>query len=182
MRLVERGLRSRAFLIQFGQIMGEFGEEIPWLHPLKGIEYATNASWFRDRFLRTLQCSDDSLVTPFQFVASDASCEYFGGMMHFAQSPERFRSKENVEVSEFLVDSGFHYISCLQVRDVRRGFGYGCDLMRRAIRTIKHRYGCVWGVVSSQWILDWHLSLDLGARAYSSPSTNREGLGILSWS
>ena len=70
MQLISRSLRGRTFLIQFIEIMREFGAEIPWLEPLQNIAYATNAAYVRDRLLRAFSCHDPSEVTPYQFVTA----------------------------------------------------------------------------------------------------------------
>src|SRR3989344_7969748 len=115
MQLISRSLRGRTFLIQFIEIMREFGAEIPWLEPLQNIAYATNAAYVRDRLLRAFSCHDPSEVTPYQFVTADESREYVGGILHFTKTPEVFIDRSNQEIAERLTQEDFHYISCLQV-------------------------------------------------------------------
>lgn len=180
MQLLQRQLRSRTFLLQFKEIIREFGGVIPWLEPVKDIAFATNVNWFRDRLLQGLGCEHADVITPFQLVTADPSREYLGGMMHFSRPPEQLRSGENRGIVERLTAEGAQYISCLQVRDTYRGLGHGAGIMCHALQIIRKRYGTVWGVVSEPRVFHWHVAL--GAHAHSSPITNTEGLGILSWS
>ena len=178
MQLISRSLRGRTFLIQFIEIMREFGAEIPWLEPLQNVAYATNAVYVRDRLLRAFGCQDSSEVTPYQFVTSDESREYVGGIVHFAQTPEVFVDRENQGIAEHLAHEDFHYISCLQVRGVWRGQGQGSELMRRALAAILRTHPRVWGVASSFQLLPWYASF--GGRIWS-PRHNADNLWIVSW-
>lgn len=178
MQLTARSLKGRAFLLQFTQIMSEFGREIPWLEPLKTIAFSTNSTYFRDRFLCSLGCKEAEDVTPWQFVSSDESREYFGGILCFAHSPEKFRDRANQETLELLNHARYRFVSCLQVRDVLRGQGHGNELMKRALRAILARHEKVWGVASNFRLLPWYTSL--GAKVHS-PWVNRDNLWIVSW-
>jgi hypothetical protein len=178
MLLVQRSLRGRAFLLQFTEIVQEFGTVIPWLDPLRSIQYSTNGSHFRDRILQFLNCQDDSEITPLQFVTSDRSREYVGGIIRFAHSPERFVDIRNEAIQEQLAHDGFQFISCLQVRSTLRRQGHGHNLFRRALTTILTTHGKVWGVASDPSLIPWYVSLGAKSR---SPVENRDNLWVLSW-
>lgn len=178
MRLVQRSLCGRAFLLQFMQIMEEFGDEIPWLEPLKGISYTTNGAYFRDQFIKGLGLKEEESVTVFQFVTPDREHQYVGGVIHFAHVPESFRDKGNQKIQSRLLSEGYHFISCLQVRDDQRGKGYGYELMRRALISVLNEHGKVWGVVSNPRLVTWYKSL--GANLQSA-QCNSDNLWIISW-
>jgi len=170
-------LRGRRFLIQFYEVMAEFGNVIPWLDGMDEMRFATNGEWFRDELLRRLG-QHDGQVTPYQFVDGDAPRTFVGGILHFSESPEYLLDTRNAELAEQLVSEGSSFISCLQVRDPRRGTGVGTQMTQRAINAILKRHSDVWGVVSDPRLLAWYQTL--GA---STPSTleNNDGLWIVSW-
>lgn len=175
MRLITRSLSGRAFLLQFLEIMAEFGGEIPWLEPLQPIRFSTNGTWFRDQLLRALRQEEERIV-PLQFVTSDRPGDFVGGMLHFPVSPEQFRDRENREIQERLTHQGASFISCLQVRDVCRGQGHGRDLLERSLQVLLRSHGRVWGVVSKPSLVTWYASF--GFRL-CSPRENEDKLWIL---
>lgn len=177
MRLVKRSIRSRAFLLQHLQIMEEFGAEIPWLDPLKGIYFSTNSTYFRDQFLRRLGCEEEAIV-PYQLVTSDRSREFVGGILYFPSSPEHFVDPANIEIQERLTAEHYRFISCLQVRNPFRGQGIGKLLFRRAMAAIFRKHGSVWGVVSNPALIRYYASL--GARL-QSPKDNKDRLWIITF-
>jgi GNAT superfamily N-acetyltransferase len=177
MRLVERSIRSRAFLLQYLQIMEEFGEEIPWLQPLKPISFSTNPNYFRDQFLRRLGCEEEEIV-PYQLVMSDVPREFVGGILYFPRSPEGFKDRNNQEILERIDSEGYRFISCLQVRDVFRGQGYGATIMQRALGAILEEHKKIWGVVSNPSLLPWYASM--GAKVLS-PAENKDELWVVSF-
>lgn len=177
MRLIKRSLRGRTFLLQFQEIMAEFGHEIPWLEPLHSLKFSTNATYFRDKLLRGLNCEEEEIV-PFQLITSDESMEYVGGMLYFPKSPERFKDKANQCVEEVLSARGYCYTSCLQIRDVFQKKGYGSKLMKKALHVISADFGQVWGVVSDLKTARFYENL--GAKI-QSPLENKDRLWIVSW-
>lgn len=178
MHLIQRSLQGRSFLLQFFQIMEEFGDEIPWLQPLKGISYTTNGVYFRDQVIKRLGLKDIEHVTAFQFVTPGREHEYIGGVMRFAAIPEVFRDRDNQDIQARLVCEGYHFISCLQVRERYQGQGHGRLLMKKALNTILGTHGRVWGVVSKPSLISWYQSL--GATLHS-PHQNDDKLWIISW-
>lgn len=178
MHLVKRSLQSRDFLLQFFEIMQEFGNDILWLEPLKNIRYSTNGVYFRDQFIRSMGLYDQEEVTIFQFVTPDREHEYVAGVIRFAHVPESFEDLRNKEIQELLLSQGYHFISCLQMRDNYRGCGHGQALMQKALSSILEVHGRVWGVVFNPQLIPWYESL--GATVRSS-ADNEDDLWIISW-
>lgn len=178
MRLQTVGLRGRRFLIQFYDIINEFGNVIPWLDGMNELRFATNGAWFQDRILHRLG-QHNGTITPYQFVEGDGARTYLGGILLFDQSPEHLRDPRNREAAECLAAQGASFISCLQVRQPKRGFGVGRRMMPRAIRAIQAEHGAVWGVVSDPHLVPWYATL--GAHALS-PIDNKDRLWIVHWS
>jgi len=170
-------LGERGFLIQFFEIMHEFGGVIPWLDGMDELRFATNGRFFCEELMRRTG-QDDAPIMPFQLVDSDPARTYLGGIIHFPRSPERLVDRRNLAVVERLTHEGASFISCLQVRDVRRGRGIGNTVMTRALRAILRSQGAVWGVVSNPALIPWYRSL--GAQVLS-PLENRDGLWIVHW-
>lgn len=177
MRLEPVILRGRRFLIQFYEIMAEFGGVIPWLDGLDEMRFVTNGEWFVDELLCRLG-QRNGRVTPYQFVDANHARSFVGGILHFDVSPEHLRDCRNNGIVERLTADGASYISCLQVREPRRGTGVGNEMMRHAIQAILARHGSVWGVVSNPRLLPWYASL--GANL-ESPLNNQDGLWVVQW-
>lgn len=177
MYLTPVSLRGRRFLIQFYEIMAEFGRVIPWLDGLDDIRFATNGEWFVDELKRRLG-QQDGHVTPYQFLDPDDARTFAGGIFHFDRSPERFRDTRNARIAEHLIVEGANFISCLQVREPRRHSGVGNAMMERSIKAILNYHGSVWGVVSNPRLLKWYASLDA---TLQSPLDNRDNLWIVNW-
>lgn len=178
MRLQPVSLRGRRFLIQFGEMMAEFGNVIPWLDGMNELRFATNGEWFRDELLRRLGQRDGN-VTPYQFVDNGNTGTFVGGILRFDRSPERLLDSRNAEIAELLAANDASFISCLQVRGMRRDVRVGTDMMTRAVAAIRSTHGSAWGVVSDRRLLPWYASL--GAST-PSPIENKDGLWIVSWS
>ena len=177
MRLQPVGLRGRKFMIQFHEIMSEFGRTIPWLDGMNELRFATNAKWFEETLLRRLGQREGN-ITPYQFVDTDNARTYIGGILHFTQNPEQLQDCRNKEIMHFLTSQGASFISCLQVRRERRMVGVGNLMMSRALRAIQVEHGAVWGVVSNSRLLPWYISL--GAQT-PSPLENKDRLWIVHW-
>lgn len=177
MQLQSVSLRGRRFLIQFQEMMTEFGNVIPWLDGLDELRFATNGEWFRDRLLQRLG-QRNGVITPYQFVNEGEARIYSGGILLFEQSPETLHDRHNGEIAERLASDGARFISCLQVCTSRRGSGIGNRMMPRAIRAIQAEHGAVWGVVSDPRLLPWYAAL--GAQT-PSPLDNTDGLWIVHW-
>ena len=177
MEVVQVDVRSRAFVLQFFEIMREFDSEIPWLHRLKGITYATNPTYFRDQLLLRLGC-DEGEIVPYQLLDSAESKEFIGGLLHFPLSPERFQDKTNQAVLEQLAYEQYRYISCLQIRHGFRKYGYGNIVMRATLDSILEHYKKVWGVISDPQLLAWYVSL---GGCMLSPWVNADKLWIIAW-
>lgn len=177
MRLQTTNLHGRGFLIQFYEIMREFGEVIPWLDGMDEMRFATDGRWFCDELLRRLG-QKNGRVTPYQFVDSDEARTFVGGILHFDVSPEHLRDPHNIDITQRLTLGGASYISCLQVRPSRREVGIGNSMMQQAIDAILTHHGAVWGVVSNPRLLSWYVSL--GATIHS-PLNNADDLWIVTW-
>ncbi len=177
MKLVQRSLSGRSFLLQFFQIMEEFGDKIPWLENLKPISYSTNPNYFKDQFLRRLGCDEEEII-PFQFVSDDESREYIGGLLHFPKSPENFLDSSNIEISEELASKGYRYISCLQVRRDLQRHGHGSTASLMALMEIRKTHSEFWGIASKAKTRQYYESL--GATTLS-PLENKDGLWIMTW-
>jgi len=177
MRLETVGLTGRRFMIQFSEILREFGDEIPWLHGTRDLRFATNGRVFRDVFLRETE-QFGGIVTPYQFVDNDAFGTLVGGVLHFDRSPEHFVDSRNIAIMETLMASGSNYLSCLQVRPYFQNRGIGQQMARRAAEVILRDRGCFWGVISHFELLPFYLNI--GARLHS-PRENQDNLWIISW-
>ena len=177
MKLQSVSLRGRRFFIQFYEIMHEFGQIIPWLDDLDEMRFATNGDWFCDELRRRLG-QGNGMIVPYQFVDENRSRAFVGGILHFDQHPEKLRDTRNAETVERLQAEGFSYISCLQVREKRRGDGSGTEMMRRAISAILNRHGSVWGIVSDPCLIPWYKALNA---QLLSPLDNSDKLWIVSW-
>lgn len=178
MRLQPVSLRGRRFLIQFNEVMSEFGSVIPWLDGMDEMRFATNGEWFRDELLRRTGQREGN-VTPYQFVDGNGARTYAGGILLFEKSPETLRDPRNREIEDRLAHEKSSFISCLQVRESRRDAGLGTKLMTRAVAAIRGNHGSTWGVVSDRRLLPWYASL--GAQT-PSPVENEDRLWIVSWS
>lgn len=170
-------LRGRRFLMQFWELMAEFGDEIPWLQGLDDLRYATNAAWFCEELARRTG-QRHGVVTPYQFVDGDVARTYIGGILHFSRSPECFRDRRNAEAAERLAAEGASFISCLQVRPFYRGHEVGHTAMHNALKAIRGRHGAVWGVVAKPRLQRFYASL--GAELLGSEE-NGDGLRIVAW-
>lgn len=177
MVLQQVSVRGRRFLVQFYEVMREFGREIPWLDGLDDLRYATNGEWFCDELARRTRQSDGT-VTPYQFVDSDSARTFVGGILHFAKSPERFCDGRNIEVAERLQAEHASFISCLQVRPERRSHDVGKTMMLRSIAAIRAKHGAVWGVAPNIRLRDGYVTL--GAQS-CSPEENSDNLWIVHW-
>ena len=166
---------SREFLIQFEQIMREFGGVIPWLDDLDDLRYATNRVWFTGELSRRLGQRNGSVI-PHQFVEENEAETYIGGFLLFGQSPENLRDRRNGKIAERLALEGARFISCLQVREPKRGIGVGKKMMARAIDVIREKSGGVWGVVSNPDLVSWYEAL---GGTILSPRNNDDNLWII---
>lgn len=171
-------LRSRSFLIQFYEIIMEFGKEIPWLAPLINIGFSTDSIYFRDQILKKLGCEEEGIM-PYQFIAPETGKYFVGGLLHFSKSPENFKSSVNRDIQEKLESEKAAYISCLQIRQPFRFSGNGKELMERTLRVILKEHGKVWGVVAHPELLSMYTGL--GARVHSTLH-NKDKLAVISWS
>lgn len=178
MQLVSQSLKSRAFLLQFIQIMHEFGHIIPWLEGLSGLEYSTSSQYFFDQVLLRLRFDRQEII-PFQFISSDESKEYLGGVLYFERSPENFKDHANRACAQYLIHQGFRYITCLQTRELYRNGCIGTTIMEQSLSLMLSQFNGIWGVVSEYDVLCWHLKR--GAQL-ESPLINKDNLWIISWS
>lgn len=176
MHIQSPSMAGRGFLIQFLDIMQEFGETIPWLRPASSLRYVTNGAHFNREFSRLLGCEPSSVV-PYQLTTREEAHEYLGGLLHFRSSPEDFRDPGNREIMWQLEREGASYITCLQVRDVKRGQGYGTELVRKAMCTVQKTHVRVWAVCEQE-LSPWYEAA--GATALNAPH-NKDGLAIISW-
>ncbi len=177
MRLQQVSLRGRRFLIQFSAIMEEFGGVIPWLASVRELSVVTSGTHFEKQLLERLRQPTGG-ITAYQFVGSDRSREFMGGLLHFKRTPERFEDHPNKELVEAFEEEGMGYISCLQVLPNWRGTGVGRDLMTRALNAILQERGAVWGVVSDPNLVHWYRSL--GA-SILSPDDKADNFWIVVW-
>lgn len=177
MVLQQVSVRGRRFVVQFYEVMREFGREIPWLDGLDDLRYAMNGEWFCDELARRTR-QGSSTVTPYQFVDSDSARTFVGGILHFAKSPERFCDGRNIEIAERLASEQANFMSCLQIRPERRQHDVGREMMLRSVAAIRAKHGAVWGVTSNPRLRAWYESL--GAQSLS-PRENDDNLWILSW-
>lgn len=177
MLLRTASLSGRAFALQLGQVMAEFGDVIPWLDSLRGIEFATKGSYVRDRLLLDTG-QEEGGITAYQFLDPDDGRTYVGGLLRFARSPERFVDRANCAAMELLAHERASFVSCLQVRDPRRGARVGDVMFGRAIAAMLRQHHGIWGVVSDPRLLPWYQRL--GAEIMSSPD-NLDDLWIVRW-
>ena len=173
MRLVQRSLEGRAFAVQFSEIFKEFGQLIPWLRPTNHILFATNGAHFK----REIEVILGAGVVAYQLTDRDPARDFIGGMLHFPHSPENFIDPRNQDAANELTRSGSCFISCIQIRDVKRGSGYGMELVSKSLDTILNTYPSVWGVCDPE-LTTWYEKL--GAKVLS-PQHNDDNLHIISW-
>lgn len=177
MRLQPVSLRGRRFLIQYLEVMREFSKVIPWLDGMDELRFATDTEWFIAELMRRTH-QKSGPITPYQFVAEEDGSPFIGGILKFSDAPENFRDPHHCEIAERLASEGSKFISCLQVREPRRGISVGKAMMQRAIHAIQSKHGSVWGVVSNPDLIKWYISL--GAKL-QSPLENEDRLWIVSW-
>ncbi len=178
MLLTRPSLKGRSFVIQFHEIIQEFGTCIPWLDPVRRLGFTTNGDCFRDQLLMAFGCDDESDIVPLQFVTSNRAREHVGGIMLFRQSPEQFADRTNIEASEVLRASGFPFLSCFQVRGELRNRGHGPDLAKRVFATLLKSHGKMQWVVTNPRMLQWYLAM--GATLHS-PLVNQDGCWLMSY-
>ena len=178
MRLEQVDLRSRSFLLQFFEVMSEFGNIIPWLEYLKTIKYSTNAEYFRDQVLKLLRCQDEHDILPYQLIGNKPERDFFGSIIHFKKSPERFRDFKNIEIMEGLEQQGYDYITCLQIRGQYRRQGWASVLLNGVMKKIIDQRQSVWAVLS-----DYNKDLYpyLSGATLRSPENNLDKLWIITW-
>jgi len=178
MKIIECGLDSREFLIQFWEILQEFGTEIPWLEGLKKLRYVGNSTRFRDMLLTGLKMSDETGISPLQLVTSSEDREYVGGVLRFERAPEKFKDRKNLQIQEELEANGSQFLSCLQIRTDQRGGRHGPRLVKHTTDAMLARYGSFWAVVSDMRLIHWYESFGANLR---SRLENQDGLWIISW-
>ncbi len=177
MLLVRQEIGGRAFLLQFLEVMQEFGHLIPWLCKAESARFVTNGACFKEELCRAIGCAQDNIV-PYQLVSSDRAREFVGGVIHFTVSPERFSDPTLASLCRNLSTRGAAYISCLQVRHVKRGVaGHGNEIVLRAINRILQTYPEVWGVCEPR-LVPWYASL--GAKILNN-GDNAERLAVVAW-
>ncbi|MCF7834487.1 hypothetical protein K9M48_00330 [Candidatus Gracilibacteria bacterium] len=156
MKLLEPNIEDRTFLIQFGDIVSEFGQEIPRLKKIENLKYFTDANVFKSELFNTLGIDHQETISPYILTKDDRGKEYIGGLLSFSQSPEMFTDPNNELVRQELESAKYAYITCLQIRDVLRGGNYGIELLSKAFEKILDRFEKVWGVVSKQELLSYY--------------------------
>lgn len=178
MQLAQSELKGRGFQIQFADIMQEFGAVIPWLDPLRNLEFSTSPDYFRDTVLKGLRCHDENDITPLQLVTSDEKREYVGGVIRLAHSPETFVDTRNQELNERFSVLGYQYVSCLQIRKDLRGGKLGPAMISDVRDLLLDIHGKLWAVVSDPRLLRHYVSI--GGHS-ESPINNKDHLWIVSW-
>ncbi|MDB5260659.1 MAG: hypothetical protein JWN37_890 [Candidatus Nomurabacteria bacterium] len=176
MLLLKKDVSGRAFLLQFIQLMNEFGPVIPWLKPLNHLSFCTNGRHFEREIYRTIGC-DPGTILPYQFLTSGMDREFFGGVLHFEQSPERFTDPDLKYMQSTLEATGASYITCLHVRNVKRGEGWGAEIVRRSVRKVLEVHPVLWGVCEPE-LSAWYEKL--GASVLNA-GDNSEHLAVISW-
>lgn len=176
MLLKKQAVSGRAFLLQFIQIMQEFGVIIPWLKKLKDLPFYTNSAYFEKELYRILDIPEGRIV-PYQFLTSGIEKEFFGGCLHFSVSPEKFKDKQLANLQCKLELQGSSFLSCLYVRDIKRGQKIGTEIMQRVIKSILDVYPNIWGVCERE-LIDWYVSL--GAIVLNN-GDNSEKLALINW-
>lgn len=177
MHMKHVSLRGGRFGIQLHEIVDQFKGVIPWIGRIDGLQFATNGAYVKDELHRRFEIGEDGIIA-FQFVTDDRSREFVGGLLSFAQTPERLVDPRNLALVQKLEADGARYISCLQIRSAHRGDGNGTVLMLRAVHAILRDYGAVWGVVSNPELLRWYR--ELGAET-PSPVDSHDNLWIVTW-
>ncbi len=176
MQLVSRSIAGRAFFPQFTEILGEFGEKIPWLRPAQDLRFITNSAYFRRKLESLLGCPEGGIVC-YQLTAPTEGREYVGGVLYFPHSPERLVDPHNQALVEQLERAGASYISCLQVREVLRGAGHGTELLHKAMKTILRKHPVVWAVCEPE-LLPWYQA---GGAAVLNRPHNNDNLALIRW-
>jgi len=176
MNIVSVDLSDRSFLIQFWEIVQEFGEEIPWLEKISTARYVAGADRFRDRILQGLRLPDESMIEPLQIMSSGA--EYLGGILRFSESPENFTDPFNRSIHHNLSEQGLPFLSCLQIRKDQRDHRYGPTLLNWIVEDTLSKHGNFWAVTSEMRLIHWYES---SGATIMSPLVNEDDLWILVW-
>lgn len=177
MLLVKQNTRGRAFLFQFEQIMYEFGSVIPWLFGADSLHFVTNSCYFNEKLHQVIGCPLGSIV-PYQLLTSGRERLFVGSILRFTTSPERFTDPMCIEMQRIFDGAGAVYISCLQVRNVKRGLNHGTEILLRSVRRLLQEWPQVWGVCEPSMV-PWYMSL--GATIHHK-GDNSDNLAIISWS
>ncbi len=167
-------MTDRTFLLQMFAILREFGQEIPWLSSCEDAIWYTQQEAFRDRILWGLGMGSEQ-IHPLTLLDKDH--QYLGGILHFTNSPERFRDPKSVATQRRLENQGYSYLTCLQIRDRFQGRGLGRNLMLQTLSTIHQLHPKVWAVVSHNELVQWYISL--GFTIEQTPDT-KDGLWVIS--
>jgi len=176
MLLVKQEVGGRAFLLQFQEIMREFGSVIPWLREAHALHFATNGRYFKEQLHERIGCPQGTIV-PYQLVSPDRSRDFVGSILHFSSTPENFQDPACEKLRHELVSRGAAYITCLQVREVKRGSGHGKEIIIRCIGRILREWPVVWAVCEPELAI-WYASL--GATILSR-GDNADHLAVISW-
>lgn len=174
--LVKQEISGRALLLQFQQIMIEFGSIIPWLQNVDLLHFVTSGQYFKRRLYEMIGCAQGS-IAPYQLISSDAERNYIGGILHFTSNPESFLDPVLNKLMKELVLGGASYITCLQVREVKRGCGHGNDILLRSIKRILKKWTVVWAVCEPNMVY-WYKSF--GATVLNE-GKNDDNLAIIAW-
>ena len=69
-------VKDRDFLIQFGDIVSEFGNEIPRLKKIANLKYITNTAIFEKKIFNTLGLNSSEIIKPYMITTDDKKAEY----------------------------------------------------------------------------------------------------------
>jgi hypothetical protein len=76
MNLLNPDIQDRSFLIQFQDIISEFGEEIPRLKKIKDLKYTTDTEIFQEEMLDLLGLEHTEKIMPYILTTDDKRKEY----------------------------------------------------------------------------------------------------------
>ena len=156
MGLKSLDLKDRSFLIQFGDIVSEFGHEIPRLKKIINLKYVTDKNVFEKEIFNLLGLESTEKIKPYILTTDDKREEYIWWILYFSKSPEKFEDPNNELIRKQLESEKYAYITCLQIRDNLRQNNYGTQILSKSGKDILEEFHNVRWVFSKQQLIQYY--------------------------
>ena len=156
MKLKTSAIENREFLIQFNDILGEFWREIPRLKKISHTRYITNIEALKQEMFQSLKLDSSAKITPYMLTTDDKNEEYIWGLLHFSNSPEKFKDKNNEVIKQQLAYENYSYLTCLQIRDVFRGGSSGIRSFSKLMEEILKKFPKIRCVVPNERLITYY--------------------------